>query len=127
MFWFEVYQEKTEWCWRFWSPYNRVIARSPNGYISHALCDRAIEILRVKIRCAEISAERNNESGDKCWYEIYKQESGWCWRFRSSDDRIIAIAPPDGYKTYKLCQRAIDIFGDKSRYAEISIKKNSDG
>lgn len=56
MYWYETYRdEDSEWHWRLWTPFNRILAISPTGYPSYELCVRAINILKEKGLYAQVN------------------------------------------------------------------------
>ncbi len=56
---FEIFRDgdgdEEIWRWRFCAPHNRVMAISPMGYPSYALCERAIGIFKQKAHFAQIT------------------------------------------------------------------------
>ncbi len=61
MYRYEIYRdEESNWHWRLWSPFNRVIAISPTGYRNYDLAVRAINILKEKGLYAQVNIGSNN-------------------------------------------------------------------
>ena len=64
---FEIFRDERDenseiWRWRFRSSHNQVMAISPTGYPSYALCERAIGIFTEKAHYAQINPGNYSEA-----------------------------------------------------------------